>query len=176
MGPYSPRADVRGQKAAQKQTKQFAELLNAAGIHDIDLLDHDGMQFARWHKTAINAAMNPTAVLAGGPTNQTMALDDELYAHMAGVMREILSAAENALGKPLPESLPKVEDILDGVKDDVSGSRPSMWLDWENGRRVELEAILGEPLRQAKAVGIDLPRTQTLYSLLRRAQVMRHGQ
>lgn len=145
-------------------------LLNQAGIEDVDELDHAGMQFARWHKTAINAAANPTSVLAGGPTNQTMALDDDLCAHMKAVMREVLDAACKVLGKPLPSSLPAVDDIFEGVKFDTSGSRPSMWSDWENGRRVELEAILGEPLRQADAIGLDLPRVRTMYALLKMAQ------
>ncbi|KAK5069232.1 hypothetical protein LTR51_008779 [Lithohypha guttulata] len=153
-----------------RSTALFADMLQAAGFPDIDLLDHVSMQFARWHKTAINAAMNPTAVLSGGASSQAMALDRELYTHMLAVMKEIIDAACQILGRPLPESLPKSVDILDGVKEDVSGSRPSMWLDWEAGRRVELEAILGNPLRQARAVGMELPRTQCMYSLLKRAQ------
>ncbi|KAK5085143.1 hypothetical protein LTR05_004422 [Lithohypha guttulata] len=153
-----------------RSTAVFADMLQAAGFPDIDLLDHVSMQFARWHKTAINAAMNPTAVLSGGASSQAMALDRELYTHMLAVMKEIIDAACQVLGRPLPESLPKSVDILDGVQEDVSGSRPSMWLDWEAGRRVELEAILGNPLRQARAVGMELPRTQCMYSLLKRAQ------
>lgn len=136
----------------------------------MDELDHAGMQFARWHKTAINAAANPTSVLAGGPTSQGMALDKDLCDHMKAIMREVLDAACNVLGKPLPASLPTVDDVVEGVKLDTSGSKPSMWADWESGRRVELEAILGEPLRQADAIGLELPRLRTMYALLKVAQ------
>ena len=132
------------------------------------------MQFARWHKTAINASINPTTVLAGGCTTQATGLDPELYTHVAGVMREILDVAVKVLGAPLPESLPTIEAVLQGVKDDTSGSRPSMWHDWTAGRGLELESIVGNVLRQARAVGVDVPRTQTLYALLKMAQEMRN--
>jgi 2-dehydropantoate 2-reductase len=131
------------------------------------------MQFARWHKTAINACINPSAVLAGGCTSQALALDAELYDHEAGVMKEILDLAVNVLNEPLPRDLPTIEAVLQGVKDDLSGSRASMWHDWVAGRKLELDAILGEVLRQARAAGVEIPRTQTVYALLRMAEEMR---
>lgn len=139
----------------------------------MDVLSHTGMQFARWHKTAINASINPTVVLADGCTTQATAVDEELYSHIAGVMKEILDLAVKVLDEPLPSSLPTIEAVLQGVKEDVSGSRPSMWHDWTAGRKLELEAILGEVLRRARVIGIEVPRTQTLYALLRMKQEMR---
>lgn len=169
IGPF-----VRGDPTvAQQRVERFAGLLRDAGISDVDVLDHTGMQFARWHKTAINASVNPTAVLAGGVTNQGCAIDDQLCTHAKGVMAEILDAAEKVLGRTLPTSLPTIHDVWEGVKQDTSGSKASMLVDWEAGRQVELEAILGEPLRQASAIGIELPRTQTLYALLKSAQALR---
>lgn len=131
------------------------------------------MQFARWHKTAINASINPTTVLADGCTTQATAIDEYLYTHIAGVMKEILDLAVKVLEEPLPATLPTIEAVLQGVKEDVSGSRPSMWHDWTAGRQLELEAILGEVIRRAQAVDADVPRTQTLYALLRMKQEMR---
>lgn len=170
IGPYVEGTD---EHVAQKRVEQFAELLKNAGIPDVYVLDHIGMQFARWHKTAINAAVNPTAVLAGGVTNQGVGIDDELCLHAKGVMNEVLDAAVTVLGQELPASLPTVHDVWEGVKLDTSGSKASMLVDWEAGRKVELEAILGEPLRQARAKGLDMPRTQSLYALLRSSQAMR---
>ncbi|PPJ52973.1 hypothetical protein CBER1_11221 [Cercospora berteroae] len=171
IGPYAP--DSSDQGLSQKRVEEFASLLRDAGIPDVDVLSHTGMQFARWHKTAINASINPTSVLAGGCTTQATGVDPELYAHVEGVMREILELAVKVLGAPLPESLPTIEAVLHGVKEDQSGSRPSMWHDWAAGRKVELEAILGNVLRRARDAGVEVPRTQTLYALLRMAQQMR---
>ena len=66
--------------------------------------------------------------------------------------------------------------IADSLQEDISGSHPSMWVDWEAGRKVELEAILGNPLRQAREHGLNLPRTQTIYALLKKAQEVRENQ
>ncbi|KAM3424244.1 2-dehydropantoate 2-reductase [Cercospora zeina] len=172
IGPYEPDSSS-DQELARTRVEGLAALLRDAGIPDVYVLSHTEMQFARWHKTAINASINPTSVLAGGCTTQATGVDPELYAHVEGVMREILGLAVKVLGAPLPESLPTIDAVLQGVKEDQSGSRPSMWHDWAAGRKVELEAILGNVLRQARDANVEIPRTQTLYALLRMAQQMR---
>ncbi|KAK4955407.1 hypothetical protein LTR28_006101 [Elasticomyces elasticus] len=45
-----------------------------------------------------------------------------------------------------------------------------MQLDWESGKRMELEVILGNPVRIAREQGLEMPRLQTLYALLKMAQ------
>ena len=45
-----------------------------------------------------------------------------------------------------------------------------MALDWEEGKKMELEVILGNPIRIARERGFEMPRLQSLYALLRRAQ------
>ncbi|TFK53109.1 6-phosphogluconate dehydrogenase C-terminal domain-like protein [Heliocybe sulcata] len=44
--------------------------------------------------------------------------------------------------------------------------RASMLLDIENGRPIEVEAIVGEVVRMAHQKGLDVPRIETLYALL----------
>ena len=46
-----------------------------------------------------------------------------------------------------------------------------MLLDWQAARPMELEVILGNPIRIARRQGLDMPRLQTLYALLKMAQV-----
>ena len=149
-------------------------LLRDAGISDAEEYDHAGLQFVRWHKIAINAAMNPSSVLSGGCTNQEMAAKDaELGEHLLGVMREILSTAPKVLGKALPSTLASPEKILESTRRNDSGSRPSMWGDWEKGARMELEVILGNPIRMARKKGLEMPRLQTMYALIKAAQANR---
>ena len=45
------------------------------------------------------------------------------------------------------------------------GIEPSMLVDVLNGRRMEVETILGNPVRVAKSLGIDVPRMEMLYGL-----------
>ena len=46
--------------------------------------------------------------------------------------------------------------------------RSSSQIDFESGREVEVEAIWGEPYRQAKRAGADTPRLEMLYGLIKR--------
>ncbi|KAK0628803.1 ketopantoate reductase PanE/ApbA-domain-containing protein [Bombardia bombarda] len=141
-------------------------------IRDVELSDEIDLQIVRWHKLCINAAFNPSAVLAGGRGNADMVRDPELRRHLAGVMHEIWDAMPRILGRPFPDELAKPERILKSTEKNV-GSKPSMLLDWEGGRPLEIEVILGNPVRIARAKGVELGRLQSLYALLRSMQGVR---
>ena len=120
--------------------------------------------------------MNPSSVLSGGAGNQELSLDPELAIHTKGIMNEVLSAAPKVVGKEVPWKELKLatpEQILRSISKNTTGSRPSMYWDWVEGRRMELEAILGNPIRIAREKGIEMPRVQSLYALLRKAQEKR---
>ena len=175
IGPYLPGStdttvqDVAG-KAAIERNKTFVELLQSGGIKDAEEYSHAKLQMVRWHKIAINASMNPSAVLSNGSTNNAMSSDPELYRHLKGVMEEVLSTAPEVLGTALPKEFATPEQILKSTMKNTSGSKPSMLLDWEQGKKMELEVILGNPIRIARRRGLEMPRLQSLYALLRMAQ------
>jgi len=174
VGPYLPHLDTGGSQASDSQAinlnNKFIDLLQGGGIKDAEAYDHAKLQLVRWHKIAINASMNPSSVLSGSTPNGTMALDSELYEHLKGVMEEVLTTAPKILGKPFPKEFATAERILRSTQKNTSGSKPSMALDWEQGRKMELEVILGNPIRIARERGFEMPRMQTLYALLRMAQ------
>lgn len=76
-----------------------------------------------------------------------MSLDPELRIHLAGCMKEIFETAPKVLGREWPEKLKKTneEKILKSTERNTTG-KPSMLLDWEEGRPLEVEAILGNPV------------------------------
>ena len=79
-------------------------------------------------------------------------------------MSEIIVVA-NRLGHRIGEDF--AEEMV--VRSRTMGAyRPSSLLDFEAGRDVEVEAIWGEPWRQASAAGADVPRMEMLYALLKR--------
>lgn len=174
IGPYLPHLDLGQTKEtdsrANEQNSRFVQLLVAGGVKDAESYDHAKLQLVRWHKIAINASMNPSAVLSSGTPNGAMALDSELYIHLKGVMDEVLSTAPKVLGKPFPRGLASAEAILRSTQKNTSGSKPSMLLDWEQGKKMELEVILGNPVRLARERGLEMPRLQSLYALLKKAQ------
>ncbi|KAI9046952.1 hypothetical protein LZ554_009027 [Drepanopeziza brunnea f. sp. 'monogermtubi'] len=179
IGPYLlDHADTDGGigKAAVERNQEFVKLLRAGGIPDAEEYSHSKLQMVRWHKIAINASMNPSAVLSGGSTNHEMSMDEEMYLHLKGMMDEVLATAEKILGMPLPAEFASSEAILRSTQKNTSGSKPSMLLDWEQGKKMELEVILGNPIRIARAKGLEMPRLQTLYALLRKAEQKREQQ
>lgn len=173
IGPYLP--DGKSSDNLTQRCRTFVNFLSDSGIKDAKACSHDDLQFIRWHKIAINATMNPSAVLSGGAGNRELALDPDLAEHAKGVMNEVLAVAPIVLGKRLPDWLATPEQVLESVSKNTSGSRPSMWQDWEAGRRMELEVILGNPVRMAKERGMEMPRVQGMYALLKKAQERREG-
>ncbi|KAK4944087.1 hypothetical protein LTR10_016420 [Elasticomyces elasticus] len=177
VGPYfsdSTSSSAKDKATAQNQT--FVDLMLQGGdIKDAIADTHEKLQLVRWHKIAINASMNPSAVLSGGATNEEMSTDSELYIHLKGVMDEVLTTAPKVIGQPFPSSFASPEAILRSTQRNKSGSKPSMLLDWEAGKPMELEVILGNPIRLAKERGYEMPRMQTLYALLKMMQKQREA-
>jgi 2-dehydropantoate 2-reductase len=174
LGPFLERMAVPTAEEAEEQAMQscsrFVELLRAGGVADAEAFNATTMQLIRWHKCAINAAMNPTAVLAGCADNPTISNDLELGRHVVAVMKEILAVASKVTRSPIPPFLPSPEQVLTSSKRSSPGSKPSMLIDFEAGRPMELEVILGNPLRLARAYQLDIPRVESMYALLKGIQ------
>jgi 2-dehydropantoate 2-reductase len=117
--------------------------------------------------------MNPTSVLTQCLPNNVMSLDSELQRHLKGVMLEILETAPKILGEPMPKEFATPDQIIRSTQKNTSGSKPSMAIDWEAGKKMEIEVILGNPLRIARDRGYEMPRLQSLYAMVRMAQEVR---
>lgn len=143
----------------------------ATGIKDAEQTRELALQQTRWHKLCINASMNPSSVLSGGTTNSRMSLDPELRIHLKSCMEEIWQTATKILGIEFDEKKhASPERILKSTQRNTAG-KPSMLLDWQANRPMELEVILGNPIRIARREGLEMPRLQSLYALLKMAQI-----
>lgn len=176
-GPYLPHLDTGAPKATDarvtKQNDTFIALLKEGGIKDADSYTHAKLQLVRWHKIAINASMNPSSVLTLSSPNAAMASDPEMRTHLLGVMHEILATAPKILGQPMPKEFATPEQIIKSTTKNTSGSKPGMAVDWDQGKRMEIEVILGNPIRMARQRGLEMPRLQSLYALVRMGQAVR---
>ncbi|KAK5118282.1 hypothetical protein LTR62_002795 [Meristemomyces frigidus] len=174
VGPYRGAKDVdvegNDESLSMQSCSRFFELLKAGGVKDAELHDAASIQHVRWSKLAINASMNCSAVLSGSSDNYTMTHDPDLVGHLLAVMHEVLDAAPIILGSLPPKSLPTPAQIMKASQRSVSGSKPSMLVDWESGRAMELEVILGNPLRIAREKGVVMPRVESMYALLKLMQ------
>ncbi|KAI0477185.1 2-dehydropantoate 2-reductase [Xylariaceae sp. FL0804] len=182
LGPYShglaappaqphacDRLESQGRECMQRLAHWWSEY---GGIRDVETHTELELQTIRWHKLCINAAFNPTAVLSGGRGNADQLTDPELREHITGLMHEIWHAAPKVLGHDFPESLATPDKIIRSSERNA-GAKPSMLLDWEAGRPMELEVILGNPVRIAKSAGVAMPRLQSVYALLQSMQKTR---
>jgi 2-dehydropantoate 2-reductase len=117
---------------------------------------------ARWHKLVWNIPFNGLSVVLNADTAE-MISHPATRALAEALMREVAAAAA-ACGHPINESF--IQKMLaDTAK--LKTYRTSMQLDHAAGRPMEVEAILGNPLRAAQAAGAASPRIETLYHQLK---------
>jgi 2-dehydropantoate 2-reductase len=78
-------------------------------------------------------------------------------------MEEVCKVAE-AVGHPLPAGV--VQENIEGTRR-MSPYKSSMLIDFETGRPMEVEAILGNGIRAAKRHNLAVPYMESLYGLLK---------
>ncbi|MBF0186854.1 MAG: 2-dehydropantoate 2-reductase [Magnetococcales bacterium] len=122
----------------------------------------DDVMEARWRKLVWNAPFNPISVLAGGVTTREMLSTPESISVIRAVMEEVLAIAA-ADGYPLEKEL--VQKNIDDTHA-MEPYKTSMLLDYESGRTMEVEAILGNALRLADHYELKAPHLRTLHALL----------
>lgn len=115
---------------------------------------------ARWQKCVWNAAFNPISVLSGGlGTAEILKAQEPL---LRSVMHEITTIA-HASGHTLADD---VIDVSIGSTVTMPSYKTSMLIDFEAGRPMETEAILGNAVRWGRRLGVAIPHLETLYGLM----------
>ena len=143
-----------------ESTRRFAALLKGGGIQCS--LTEDVVT-GRWQKCLWNAVFNPISVM-GGVLDTVHILDTpegEILVRRA--MREVCAVAA-ANGHPLDESL--IDQFIEGTRKKPP-YKTSMALDYENGRLMETEVILGNAVRAGRRENVDIPSLEALYALMK---------
>lgn len=128
---------------------------------NVDATACEDLAQARWQKLVMNVPFNGLSVVLGSGT-QPMMQTSSTRALIRELMLEVCAAAA-AVGHPLPD------DYLEHAWSATDGKpnyQPSMALDYQNGRPLELEAIYASPLAAASKVGFAMPKVDSLYKLL----------
>jgi 2-dehydropantoate 2-reductase len=136
----------------------FGKTLEQSGIPTYITKD---IKLELWKKLVINNGVNAICALLGKKTGEVV-LDDKLSEIVLGLMKET-SIAAKAVGVHL--SLKDVEAMFDVIKG-FDSIKPSMLVDRENGRVMELEEICGVVIRNCQKQGLDAPYTKTISYLL----------
>jgi 2-dehydropantoate 2-reductase len=152
-----------------KAAGELAELFQQAGItSDV----RPSLKQARWEKLMWNIPYSTLAITAGAVTTKEIVEDSGLEAMARTLMFETAHAG-NADGcnidvEGLSQKLIQNTSTMDAY-------RPSMLIDYLNKTELEVEAILGEPVRRAHAVGFDVPTIEAQYRLTRFLDLLNRG-
>ncbi len=139
------------------RTCAIAEAFGQAGIETRVV---DNLAAERWKKLVWNIPFNGLAVAEGG-----VAVDILLDRHgetVTALMRETIAAAA-ALGHAIPTDF---IDLLITRTRNMGAYRPSTLIDYLADRELEIDAIWGEPLRQARAAKVPVPCLERLHAQL----------
>ena len=115
---------------------------------------------ARWEKLVWNVPYNGLSAVLGVDCSVLMQRIEPL---VADLMFEVVSAAQAVIRHTIPAAF--VETMLNNTRN-MDAYRPSMMIDREMGRPMEIEAIYGEPVRRAEAAGCAVPKMRMLYEQL----------
>ncbi|KAF2157592.1 2-dehydropantoate 2-reductase [Myriangium duriaei CBS 260.36] len=146
--------------------RQCAEALQAlikSGGGHADV--YDDIQERRWRKLMLNCGWNPVCALGRSRDVAILKACDEAEEFVRQVMLEVAAVAQQ-MGYPSVNEK-AVEIQLQRAKDRLGseGIEPSMMADAIGGRRMEVEAIVGAPMRLGKEKGVSVARLEALYVL-----------
>lgn len=150
--------DIGSNKISEKAV-ELVELWNKSGVPCEAVVN---IQLERWRKLVWNAAFNPISVLAGKADTKKILANEATRLLVRNVMNEICLLAE-ADGCKLPDDV--IEKNISATEV-MKPYKTSMLLDFEAGRKMEVEAILGNCVRFAKEKNIAIPYISTFYALL----------
>ena len=114
-----------------------------------------------WKKLIINNGVNAICALLRKETGVVMH-HEKLSKIVYGLMRETAIAA---LNKKIEISKEEVDDMFELITN-FDSIKPSMLVDVENDREIELEEICNVVIRNCEAQNLDAPYTRTISTLL----------
>lgn len=142
-------------------TPRMQAILKDFGRAGIDISGTEDLRHTRWTKLMWNIPFNGLSVVLDALTDRIMG--NAPTAILAeSLMREVRAAAAGC-GSHIDESV--ISKLLSDTRKMVPYAS-SMLLDYQLGRPMEIEAIVGNPLRAAQAAGVSVPRIQMLYQQL----------
>ncbi len=138
--------------------ERVGEAMTQAGM---DIRFVEDLTLARWKKLVWNIPFNGLSVVEDSLTDQLVE-DPDMRGYCLALMHEVARAAA-ACARPIEEEF--IRKMMDDTRK-MKPYAPSMKLDYERGKPMEIESIYGNPIRAAHARGVDMPETEKLYQRL----------
>ncbi|KAI9703022.1 MAG: hypothetical protein M1820_006013 [Bogoriella megaspora] len=125
----------------------------------------EDVQVQRWSKLLVNGSWNPICALSKSSDVKFMRAADGNVAFVREVMVEIMNIAQAYGYKTIDEKhldwqLGRAKARMEG-----DGIEPSMLADVKLGRRIEVEAIVGNTIQMAERKGVKVNFLRAIYAL-----------
>lgn len=159
LGVYNTKArgwPPPGVTPAAQHAAAIVDTFNAVGIETTGV---DDLRLSRWKKLVWNIPYNGLSVVLNQTTDVMMA-DPPTRDRIERVMYEVQAAALAVDGKVIEDRF--IKKMLDYTAK-MKPYKTSMMLDHEAGRAMEVEAIVGDPLRAAHSAGASVPEMSELF-------------
>ncbi|GAB4350800.1 MAG: putative 2-dehydropantoate 2-reductase [Cyanophyceae cyanobacterium] len=148
-----------GPRGITERLRRIAQDFEAADL-EIELCED--LLLARWRKLAWNVPFNGLSVVLDAATDELMA-DGAARSLIDVLMLEVAQGAASC-GRELTAAF--LAELM-ALTETMPPYKTSMKLDFDARRPLEVEAIVGAPLRMAAARGVALPQMEMLYRQLK---------
>ncbi|MEA5464796.1 putative 2-dehydropantoate 2-reductase [Leptothoe sp. PORK10 BA2] len=160
LGAYSATHQQLGLTATMED---IAEDLRGANI---PIGVTDDLFMARWRKLVWNVPYNGLSVVLDATTEELMA-DDGVRSQIRTLMAEVITIANTWVAQPHRQIPMTFATEMFEATAQMKPYRTSMKIDFDAGRPLEVEAILGNPVRAAAKLGVAVPAMEKLYEQVR---------
>ena len=145
------------------RVERLAAMFVVAGV---DCRATGDLKRARWEKLVWNVPFNGLCALLQQSVDRLLTVPATRQL-VREIMLEVIRAANaQELSKPIADGY--AESMLE-FTDNMGVYKPSMQIDREEGRRLEIAAIFRTPLDYSARLGIAMPRVEMLATLLEQA-------
>jgi len=143
-----------------EKLEDFVDALNQAGL-DTEL--EENIEDLIWSKLIINVGINAVTALTGLPNGRLLEFPD-CKALMADLVAEAVAVAEK---RGVHLTYPDPLKMVYTVAEKTGGNRSSMLQDFDRKRQSEINFINGAILREAEALGLEVPANRAVTRLVR---------
>lgn len=158
------------------ELERLRTLLQSGGI---ETADAPNLRYARWEKLCWNVPFNGLSVAGGGIGTKAILGDGPLRATAERAMRKVVAARNADLAAAGSSARLDEDSVVRAMfeqTESMGDYRTSMAIDYTLERPLEVEAILGAPLRRAIALGVEIPTVASLYAAVRAADLRNRGE
>jgi 2-dehydropantoate 2-reductase len=138
------------------------EMMRAFAEAGVDAREAISLDDALWRKLCWNIPFNGLSIAAGGITTDKILADEDLARRARSLMKELQTVAA-VLGIEIEDAFLDRQFTL---TEPMGSYSPSSLIDFLADRKVEVDAIWGEPLRRGEAAGVPTPELQKLHGEL----------